>query len=35
MAPAVATGGPSPSNNSAWDVLVQWVNGASLSGNGS
>jgi hypothetical protein len=37
MAPVavVMTGCPPPSNNSAWEVLVWWVDGASTSGNGS
>jgi hypothetical protein len=30
---AVMTGGPPGSNNLVRDVLVQWVNGATLSGN--
>jgi hypothetical protein len=30
----VMTGGPPPSNNLMWDVLVQQVDSASSSGNG-
>jgi hypothetical protein len=31
---AVMMGGPPPSNNSAREALVRWVNGMSLCGNG-
>jgi hypothetical protein len=27
-------GGPPPTNHSAWEVLVWWVDGASSTGNG-